>query len=162
MFLTSEKSKLSRYFSALSTSRVHPTISTISSLVETYTCYLHVIQNPPPPPPSPPHPKPSQLSPQFHHNRFQARNQIVFLHFIYYILNYCILIGREECNAIKREEGPGNEIHNKIKNGGLFCSGTFSLFQRLVVHYQLKIPCNYFEVSPENSQNENIYCQVMK
>ena len=143
MFLTSEKSKLSRYFSALSISRVHPTISTISSLVETYTCYL--IQYPPPLSTPP-----------------QAQSIIYLFYLIYYIPNYCILIGREECNAIKREEGPGNEIHNKIKNGGLFCSGTFSLFQRLVVHYQLKIPCNYFEVSPENFQNENIYCQVMK
>ena len=38
----------------------------------------------------------------------------------------------------------------------------------LVVHYQLKITCiyihlyRYFEVSTENTQYENVYCEVMK
>ena len=57
---------------------------------------------------------------------------------------------------------PGNEIDNSIQNGGLFCNGKFSLFQRLAVHYQLKITRKYFEVSTEHTQNENVYCEVMQ
>ena len=60
----------------------------------------------------------------------------------------------------EKEDEPGNEVDNKVENGGLFYNGKCSLFQRLVVYYQLKITCKYFEVSPENDPNENACCQA--
>ena len=70
-------------------------------------------------------------------------------------LKCCNLIGAISClnctpSAINEKlEEPGNEVDNNFQNGGLFCNGTFSLFQRLVVH-------------AENIQNKNIRCQVME
>ena len=43
-----------------------------------------------------------------------------------------------------------------------FCNGKLSLFQRLVVHYQLNIPRNTREVKTKNTQKKNVYCHVMK
>ena len=69
-------------------------------------------------------------------------------------LKCCNLIDAISClnctpSAINEKlQGPGNEIDNNFKNCSLFCNGTFSLFQRLVVH-------------AENIQNRNVRCQVM-
>ena len=43
-----------------------------------------------------------------------------------------------------------------------FWDGELLHFQRIVVDYQLNIPCKYFEVSTNNTQNEHFYCQVVK
>ena len=53
-----------------------------------------------------------------------------------------------------------NKFDNKIQNGGLFCNGKFSLFQRLVVHYELKFPCKL--IWNEYFTNTRYCCQLMK
>ena len=69
------------------------------------------------------------------------------------------------CGAVqinKTGEGPGNETMIKSKMVVNIAMEIFLLFQRLVVHCQLKISRKYFEINTENTQSENNCCQVMK
>ena len=57
---------------------------------------------------------------------------------------------------------PWERDDNKFKMAAYFWNGNLLHFQRIVVDYQLNIPCKYFEVSTNNTLNEHFYCQVVK